>query len=70
MIKFDRLWDTLKDKGISQSKLITEYHISKGQLDRLRHNKVVCTSTLDKLLNILECDITDILEHIPDSNKF
>lgn len=70
MIKFDRLWDTLKKKGISQNKLITEYHISKGQLDRLRQNKVVYTSTLDKLMNVLECDITDILEHEPDSNKF
>lgn len=70
MIKFDRLWDTLKEKGISQNKLIKEYNISKGQLDRLRQNKVVYTSTLDKLMNILECDITDILEHIPDSNKF
>lgn len=70
MIKFDRLWITLEKKGISQNMLIREYNVSKGQLDRLRKNQVVYTSTLDKLLNILCCDINDILEHIPDDNKF
>ncbi len=70
MIKYDRLWVTLEKKGISQNMLIRDYNLSKGQLDRLRKNKVVYTSTIDKLLNILECDITDILEHVPDSNRF
>lgn len=70
MIKFDKLWSTLEKKGISQNMLIREYNLSKGQLDRLRNNQVVYTSTLDKLLNILNCDISDILEHIPDDNKF
>lgn len=70
MIKYDKLWVTLEKKGISQNMLIRDYNLSKGQLDRLRKNKVVYTSTIDKLLNILECDITDILEHVPDSNRF
>lgn len=37
MIVFDKLWNELKAKGISQYKLIKkEYEISTGQLDRLR----------------------------------
>ena len=32
------LWNTLKEKGVSQYKLIKEYKISTGQLDRLRKN--------------------------------
>lgn len=36
MIVFDKLWQTMKDKNISQYKLIKEYGISTGQLDRLR----------------------------------
>ena len=36
MISFEPLWKTMKKKGISQYKLIKEYKISTGQLDRLR----------------------------------
>lgn len=34
MISFDRLWETMKQKGVSQYKLIREYQFSAGQLDR------------------------------------
>ena len=36
MIKYDRLWITLRKKGISQYKLIKDYGIDKAQLHRLR----------------------------------
>ena len=49
MIVFDRLWTTMKEKGVSQYKLIKEYKISTGQLDRLRKNENVNTYTLDQL---------------------
>lgn len=63
MIVFDKLWKTLKERGISQYKLIHEYHISTGQLDRLRKNSNVSTYTLDQLCNILECKLSDIAEY-------
>lgn len=62
MITYDRLWETLKVKGISQSQLTRKYGISTGQIDRLRKNGVVYTSTIDNLCILLECDITDIME--------
>lgn len=64
MIVYDKLWETLKKRGISQYKLIKEYGISTGQLDRLRKNANVNTYTLDTLCKILDCDIGDIAEHI------
>jgi len=70
MIKYDRLWDTLKKKGISQNTLLRDYNLSKGQLDRLKNNKVVYTSTIDKLCNVLGCSIDYVMEQIPDDNKF
>lgn len=66
MILFDRLWITLKEKNISQYKLIKEYNISTGQLDRLRKNENVNTYTLNQLCNILDCRLEDIAEYIPD----
>lgn len=63
MISFEQLWLTLKKKNISQYKLIKEYGISSGQLDRLRKNGNVSTYTLDRLCDILDCDLGDIAEY-------
>ncbi len=69
MIKYDKLWATLKEKNISQYKLIKVYKISTGQLGRLRKNGNVSTYTLDKLCSILNCRLEDIAEHIKEMKK-
>lgn len=56
----------MKEKGISQYKLMKDYHFSSGQLDRLRKNGNVNTYTLNQLCEILNCDISDIAEYIPN----
>ena len=66
MIVFDRLWETMKNRGISQYKLIHEYNVSTGQLDRLRKNHNVNTYTLDQLCKILNCRLEDIAEFTDD----
>lgn len=68
MIKYDRLWDTLKEKDVSQYKLINDYGISTGQLDRLRKNQNITTDTLDSLCSILRCKLENIAEYIEDGN--
>lgn len=62
MIVYDRLWTTLKERGISQYKLIKDYNISTGQLDRLRKNGNVNSYTLNQLCEILDCRLEDIAE--------
>ncbi|WP_302626981.1 helix-turn-helix transcriptional regulator [uncultured Eubacterium sp.] len=66
MITFERLWETMKKREISQYKLIKEYKISTGQLDRLRKNGNVNTYTLNQLCKILDCKLEDIAEYIED----
>jgi len=66
MIMYDRLWVTMKRKGISQYKLIHEYGFSNGQLDRLRKNENVNVYTLNLLCKILDCNVEDIMEYKPD----
>ena len=70
MIKYDRLWQTMKAKGITQYALYTRYNVNRSQIDRLRKNQNVETNTIDKLCNILGCRVEDIMEHIPDDNHF
>lgn len=69
MIVFDRLWQTMKQRGISQYKLITEYKVSSGQLDRLRKNENVSTYTLSQLCRILNCRLEDIAEYRDDTTR-
>lgn len=66
MILYERLWATMKQRGISQYKLIKEYHFSTGQLDRLRKNENVNTFTLNQLCEILDCNLEDIAEYRKD----
>ena len=67
MISFEPLWETMKKKGISQYKLIKEYKISTGQLDRLRKNGNVSTYTLDQLCRILDCRLEDVAAYPHDT---
>ena len=68
MIKYDPLWRSLKEKGISQYQLIKDYGIDKAQLQRLRQNLVVKTLILNRLCQILNCRIEEIMEYVPDDN--
>lgn len=66
MIVYDRLWETMAIKGISQYRLIHEYRISTGQLDRLRKGSNISTFTLNQLCRILDCRLEDIAEYRRD----
>lgn len=66
MISFEPLWETMRKKEISQYKLIKEYGISTGQLDRIRKNSNVSTYTINQLCAILHCTIEDIITYKPD----
>lgn len=66
MITYNPLWQTMKQKGVSQYALIKEYHKSEAQLHRLRNNMVVKTITLDRLCEILDCNIEDVCQHVKE----
>ena len=68
LIKYDRLWKTMQEKGITQYDLYTTYKINRAQVFRLKKNQNVQVNTIDKLCNILDCDVEDIMEHIRDKN--
>ncbi|MBR4290014.1 MAG: helix-turn-helix transcriptional regulator [Oscillospiraceae bacterium] len=66
MIVYDRLWKTMKQKGISQYKLLKVYGFSSGQLDRIRKGESITMYTLNSLCEILNCRVEDIIEYRPD----
>ena len=69
MVKYDRLWETMKRKNVSQYRLINHYKISAGQLGRLRKNRYVSTHTLEMLCRILECGVEYVIEIVFDPSE-
>lgn len=69
MIIYERLWSTMKEKGITQYALIKKFHISPGQITRLKRNESVSTHTIDMFCEILDCEVEDIMEHRRNSHK-
>lgn len=71
MITFDKLFQALKENGISQYSLYQKYGISRSQIQRLKNNQSVTTHTLNIILNILGDNFTlnDIAEFTPDKKE-
>ena len=65
MIVYEKLWQTMKQKQVSQYQLIRDYGFSTGQLDRLRKNGNINAYTLDRLCAILDCRLDEIAEYVP-----
>ena len=61
MISYEPFFRTLREKGISSYKLakmgfpMSNYHA-------IRRGKHISTQTLDALCNILNCEVSDIIE--------
>ncbi len=66
MISYNPLWKTMQEKNITKYTLNTKYKMSKALIRRLRQNESVTLYTIQKLCNILNCDITDVVMITPD----
>ena len=71
IISFNPLWATMKEKEISQYRLLKS-GIDNKTLDSLKKNKNITLLTLEKLCCILDClpnDIVEFIEETPDYNQ-
>ena len=66
MIRFDRLWKTMEQKGVTTYQLREQCGIDSKTVRRLKANDNLETKTLNKLCTILHCKLEDIAEFIPD----
>lgn len=64
MISYAPLWKTLEEKGITQYQLIHDFNFSTGALDALRKNKSITLNTLHDICNMINCDISDVVEFV------
>ena len=68
MRSYRPLWETMKEKQVSQYRLIKE-GIDTKTIDGLKKGKNITLETLEKLCNILECSPNDIVEFVSEEKE-
>ena len=68
MMMFEPLWKTMQTKNVSIYALINKYNVSRGTIDNLKHNRNVTLATVERLCEILDCRIEDIVEFRRDES--
>ena len=66
-ISYNKLWKILIDKNMSKTELIKASGISTNAMAKLGKNEEVRIGVLVKICKVLECNVEDIMEFIPDN---
>ena len=65
-ISYNKLWKVLIDKKMSKADLRKEAGIAPNTMTRLRRDEEVSLSVLRKICCVVEANIGDIMEFLPD----
>ncbi|AEV70108.1 MAG: helix-turn-helix transcriptional regulator [Defluviitoga tunisiensis] len=66
-ISYKKLWKLLIDRDMKKKDLQKIAGISSATITKLGKNENVNTEVLEKICRALECDISNIMEIIPDN---
>ena len=66
MISYERMWKLLDERKITPAALRKSVGIAPNTMTKLRQNKPVHLTILDRICNYLKCDYGDIMQYIPD----
>lgn len=69
MITYEKFFELIKKRNISQNELIRQGIIDPRLLNALKHNKSITTNSLNRLCNLLDCKPCDILTFTKDKNE-
>jgi len=67
-ISYKKLFDLMKLKNIKVTHLKSQYGFNNPVIEHLKTNNHVNTRTLEKLCKLLNCNIGDIVDYIPDDD--
>ena len=65
-IKYSKLFDLLKAKGLSSYRIRNERLIGQATLQKLREGGDIDTRTITKLCKLLDCQPGDLMEYVAD----
>lgn len=67
---YNKLWKLMIDKKMNKTQLRSAAKISSNAMAKLGRDESVTIETLEKICEVLRCDIGDIVEFTPDENCF
>lgn len=65
-ISYKKLWHLMLDKDMKKKDIIAAAKITDYTMRKLNNNEDVPVSVLAKISQVLECEIQDIIEILPD----
>lgn len=68
-ISYKKLWKLLIDKDMRKRDLQHLAGVSSASITKLGKNENVNTEILQKICTALECDVSDIMEMVPDEES-
>lgn len=68
MRSYNKLWKILIDKKMNKTQLREQAGISTNALAKMGKDESVPVETLEKICNVLECTIDDIMEFSADES--
>lgn len=69
MISYKKLWKLLIDKDMNKQDLMAVTGISTTTITKLNKGRNLNTDILVRICNALKCDVSDIMEIIPEGDK-
>jgi DNA-binding Xre family transcriptional regulator len=69
MISYKKLWHILLDKDLKKKDLVTMAGVSTYTISKLNRGDNVTTDVLQRICRALGCDLSDIMELVPDEPK-
>ena len=68
LISYAPLWRTMAERSATIYTLQVKGLISSSTIRRLKAGESVSTNTLDALCKILQCNLADVVEYLPENN--
>ena len=69
IISYKKLWKLLIDRDMKKKDLQKLAGISSASITKLGKNENVNTDILQKICSTMECDISDIMEMVPNNSE-
>ncbi len=63
------LWKLLIERGMKKTDLVEKIGISSSTLAKMGKNEVVSMEILERLCNYFNCQLSDLVEHVSESEK-
>ena len=68
-VSYNKLWKLLIDKKMSRAELRRAASISPNTMTKLTHDEEVSMAVMGRICDVLDTNIGDVMDFIPDEEK-